>query len=141
MGKTILAIAVTETHASDHFDKFSVHSADAKLEDRIVTDAEDRIIQVSSDLFNNFFNSAWLNSAILDQYFKSLTGNFSADRIKAGNRNDIRCIINDQIYTCRLFNCLDIAAFTTDDSSLHVFAWKCDCGNGSFDCFILGISL
>ena len=81
---------------------------------------------------HHFFNTSRMNTTIHDQFFKSNSCHFTADRIKSGQNNSLRCIVNDQIYTGQCFQCTDISSFTTDDSSFHLIAWKLYNGNGRF---------
>ncbi len=65
------------------------------------------------------------------------TRHFAAYRIKAGDRDQIRRIINVQFHTGCLFEAADVASFPTDDPSFHFLAWNCHDRNRSLLCFLL----
>ena len=82
--------------------------------------------------FNHFLNSGRMDTAIYNQFFQSDSGYFSADWIKSGKHHCLRRIINDQIHSRQSFQGSDITAFTTNDPSLHLIAWKLYNRNCSF---------
>ena len=73
---------------------------------------------------HHLFNSCRMNASIHNKFLQSHSGNLSSDWIKRRENHCLRCIINDQIHTCKCLQCTDITAFTTDDPSLHFVTWK-----------------
>ena len=141
MLKTVLAIGVSVAHSADHLDKFLVHLTDLQFEAGIFTILLNVLIHFFSGLFDNIFDTTRLNSAVFDQCLKRKSGDLSSDRIKAGYRDSFRCIINDQVNTCSLFNSPDVSTFSTDDSTLHFFRRKRNNGNSTVKRFILRVTL
>ena len=73
---------------------------------------------------NHLFDSGRMDTSIYDQFLKSYPRNLTTNRIKGRQYNCFRCIINNKIYTCKCLKGTDITPFTTDNSSLHLIAWK-----------------
>lgn len=69
-----------------------------------------------------------VNKKLLESQF----GKFSTEGIKAGENNDLRCIINNDINSGSVFKCLDIASFTTNDATLEFIALDMNNGKGVF---------
>ena len=82
-----------------------------------------------------------MDTSVNNQFFKCDSCNFSANRIKSGQNNRFRCVVNDQIHTCQSFNGSDVSSFTTDDSAFHFITRKGYYGNRAFGNMVCGTSL
>jgi len=58
-----------------------------------------------------------MNTPVLNKTLKSKSCNLSAYRIKAGNGDCLRCVVDDQIYAGERFDGSDVAALSADDAS------------------------
>ena len=57
----------------------------------------------------------------LSPVFNADPCDFSTNRVKAGEDDGLRRVIDDQINARQLFNRSNIATFATDDASFHLF--------------------
>ena len=73
-----------------------------------------------------------MNSAILNQFFKGNTGDLAPHRVKPGQYDRLRSIVNDKIGPCQGFKCPNIPSLTTYYASLHLVVGKSDYGHGAF---------
>ena len=58
--------------------------------------------------------------------------NLTPYRVKAGNSNILRRIVNNQIDACKRFNGTDIAALAAYDAALHLIIWQGNHRDGRF---------
>ena len=82
-------------------------------------------------LFHHLFDSGGMNPSIHNQLFKRNSCDFSSDRIEGRQNYRFRSIVDNQIHTGQRFQRSDIAALTSNDSSLHLIVGKLDNGYGS----------
>ena len=61
-----------------------------------------------------------MNAAVSDQAFKGHAGNLAAGLVKAGQRDGLRRIVNDQIAAGGGLQRADVAALAADDAALHL---------------------
>ena len=61
-----------------------------------------------------------MNPTVLQQLLKRPAGDFTPHRIEAGDGNDLRRVIDDQVDAGLLFERANIATFTADNAALHV---------------------
>ena len=64
--------------------------------------------------FYRFFNFGRMDPSVSNQFFHGNFGNFSSDRIKTGNDNRFRRIINNNFNTSESFQRFDISSFASD---------------------------
>ena len=72
-----------------------------------------------------------MDTSIYDQFLKCYSCHFTSDRIKWWENYCLRSIINDKVYTCQGLHSTDITSLTSDNTSLHLIAWKLHYGNSS----------
>ena len=102
---------------------------EAQLEIASVPDAVSYthlVVDLTAHLVDDLFDASRLDASVLDQILQRQTGDLATDRIKTGNRDRFRRIVDDQIHAGRLFDRFDVSSFATDDASLHLFAWQRD---------------
>ena len=71
-----------------------------------------------------------MDAAILHQALKGDAGDLAAHRIKAGNDDCLRSIVNDDIHSGQRLKGPDVASLSADDASLHLVAGQADGGDG-----------
>ena len=71
-------------------------------------------------LLYHLFDSGGMNTSIHDQLLQRNSRYLTSDRIKSGQNNCLRCIINDQVYTRHGLKGTDVTSLTSDDTSLHL---------------------
>ena len=87
-------------------------------------------------LFHHVLDPGGMDPAVGDQLFQCQTGNFPADRVKAGNGDGFGSVINNQIHTGNGFQSADVPAFTADDSALHLIVGQVHNRNRGFGCMV-----
>ena len=83
-------------------------------------------------LLYHLFDSGRMNTSVHNQFFQRNSCNFTTNRVKTGQNNCLRRIIDNQVYTRHCFQCTDISSFPSDDSSFHFIVWKLYNGNSCF---------
>ena len=78
-------------------------------------------------LFDNFFDSSRMNSAVGNQFVERATSDFAADRIETGNDYDTGSIVDNHIDTRLFFKGPNVTAFATDDAAFHVVVGNINC--------------
>src|SRR5690606_21370791 len=81
----------------------------------------------------NFFNAGGVNTSICNQSVQSKPRNLSSYRIKPGQDNRLRRVVNDDLYASSCFQCTDITSFTTDNTSFDFIIFYVKDGNRIFD--------
>ncbi len=132
MLQCILSIAGPEFHLAKQSDKLWVNAVHSDFEQCRFTLFFDHDLYFFLRFFNHFLDSCRMDSSVHDQFLKCNTCNLTSDRIKTGKDHCFRRIINNQIHTCHRLQRADIAAFPTDDTSLHLIARKLHNGNRRF---------
>ncbi len=67
--------------------------------------------------------------------------NFPTDGVESGEDYSLRCVVNNDFYSCSSFEGADVSAFTTDDASFDFVRVNLENGNGVFDCGFCSHSL
>ena len=124
MPQSILTITGTEFHTSKKFQKFRMDSMNTHIHGCCLTVFTDLCFHFFLGFLHHLFNSCRMNTSIHNKFLQSHSGDLSTDRIKRGENNCLRCIINDQIHTGKCLQCTDVTALTTDNPSLHFITWK-----------------
>ena len=70
-------------------------------------------------LGHHFLNSSWVNTSIGNELMQCQSGNFPADGIETAQDDRFRGVIHNDFNSCCSFNCPNVTAFTTYNSSLH----------------------
>ena len=73
-----------------------------------------------------------MNPAVGDQALQRDAGDFPPHRIKAGQGNGLRRIVNDEIDAGQRLDGADVAAFTADDPALHFIVGQRHHRHGGF---------
>ena len=124
MGEYVLSVACTEVKASDGADCFLAHVVDAEVKECLFTFFVDLLLDFACNLLNDFLDAGWMNASVDDETFKSNACDFLAYRIKTRDYDCFWSIIDDDVYACKCLEGTDVAAFATDDASLHFITWK-----------------
>src|SRR5690606_12339952 len=91
--------------------------------------------------FHHFLNPRRMNPPVSHQFLQGDPGNLPADRIKTGQNDRFRSVVNDQIDPRQRFQGSDIPPLPADDPPLHLVIGKGDNGNGGFRHMIGGAAL
>ena len=132
MVQDILTIAGTIFQAAQQLNQFGVQTMHSDSKGSLFAGFLNLLLNLFLCLFNHFLNAGRMNTTIINQFFQSDTGNLAAYRIKAGNNNSLRSIIDNQINAGQGFQSTDVTAFTTDNAALHFIVRQAYYGNGGF---------
>ena len=80
--------------------------------------------------FHHFLDSRRMDPSVNDQTFQSDPRNFSSHRVKAGQYNRLRGIVDDQLNSGHRLQGTNIPALSANDAALHLIAWELYYGNG-----------
>ena len=72
-----------------------------------------------------------MDPAVGDQFLQGNAGHFPSDRIKSGQDDCLRRIVDDELHTRQLLQRADVPAFAADDAALHFVVRKLYNGNRS----------
>ena len=75
------------------------------------------VFNLLSHFRNYFFNTCRVNTSVLYQLVQSQTSYFTTNRIKAGQHDCFRRIVNHDLDTGCRFQRPDVTAFATDDTA------------------------
>ena len=120
MAQDILAEAGAVFQAADKLDEVGVQAVNAQLHNGLVALALHLDLQLAAALVNGLLDAGGMDTAVSDQAFKGHAGNLAAGLVKAGQRDGLRRIVNDQIAAGGGLQCADVAALTADDAALHL---------------------
>ncbi len=126
MFQYVLPVACTEFQPAEDLDQIRVESVNADFKRRLLTHFPDIVINLTAGFFNHFFNARRVNTAILNEFIKSDSCRLPSDRIKSGKNDCFRCVINNQVNTCKRFKRTNVTPFTADDTSFHLIIRKID---------------
>src|SRR3989338_2041059 len=73
-------------------------------------------------LFHHLFNPSGMDSTVANQILQGDPGDFPAVHVKAGDRNGLRGVIDDNIDARGGLEGADITAFPADDAAFHLVA-------------------
>ena len=137
----ILSITGPIFQAAQNFNKVRMDAADTAFHDSLFAGFPDSLVYIFLCLGHHFFNPGRMDTAIFDEAFQRQPCHFTANRIKAGQDDCFRRIIDDEIHAGQGFQCPNIPAFPSDDAALHFFIGQGNYGNRSFGDRIRRISL
>ena len=132
MLKDVLSIAGAIAQLTQSVNQFRMNTADTAFQYRCLTGFDDGSIHFPFCLGHYFFNTGRMDSSILDQCFQGYAGNFPAYRIKAGQNNRFRCVINNEVNPGKCFQSTNIAPFAANNAPLHFFIRQRNNRNRSF---------
>ena len=92
-------------------------------------------------IFDELFDAGGVNTAVRNQFLQRPTSCFTADRIKAGNRDRFRCIIHHNIYPGGLLKGTNVTAVSANNPPLHLFVRQLHHRNRLFRHLIAGNAL
>ena len=157
MVQHVLTIAGAVAQTTDQLHQLRMDAVDANLDQCTFALLLNGGFYLTASLFNHFLNACGMDSSVSHQFFQCHTGNFPANRFKAGNSDGFRRIIDDQINAGERFNRADISTFSADDPTLHFIIWqlhhrnRCfrsvirsaalNCLHNNFSCGIVGFVL
>ena len=117
---------------------FLMHIVNAQIEQDPLAFLINFLRNFTGYLLNNLFDPRRMNPAVEDKPLQRRPRNFFADRIKTGNDDRFRRIVNDDIRPRKRFQSADISSFAADYPAFHFVAGQTDGRNrniaGRFRC-------
>ena len=122
MLQRILTIAGTETHLTQQANQFGMDAVYANFQSSGLTILTDHGLHFLLGFLNHFLDSGGVNTSIQNQLLQRNLRDLSPHRIETGKDNRFRSVIDDQIHTSQCLQRADVAAFTTNNTPLHLVA-------------------
>ena len=132
MAQHVLAKAGAVFQAADELDQIGMQAVDAKLHHGLVAFALHLDFQLAAALIYGLLDAGRVDTAIRNQALQRHAGNLAAGLVKAGQRDGLRRVINNQVAAGGSFQRTDVAAFTADDAALHLIAGQRHNADGGF---------
>ena len=120
VAQDILAETGAVFQAADKLDEVGVQAVNAQLHNGLVALALHLDLQLAAALVNGLLDAGGMDTAVSNQALKGHAGNLAAGLVKAGQRDGLRRIVNDQIAAGGGLQRADVAALTADDAALHL---------------------
>ena len=95
-------------------------------------DSKTEALEKKNELLDHLLNSRGMDPSVADKLLERDARDLAANGVKAGNCNNIRRVINDEIDTGEGLDGSDVSALSTDDSTLHILIGELNCRNGNF---------
>ena len=115
----ILAIAGAVTQAPQQLDQLRMDAVDAGFNDGALAFLLNGLLHFPAGLFHHFLNAGGVDAAVGNQAFQGNPGNLTAHRLKAGQGNGFRRVVDNQINAGESFNGANIPAFPANNPALH----------------------
>ena len=124
MLESILTIACSKLHLTKKSYKFRMNTMYTNFKCSSFTLFSHHGLNFLLSLLYHLFNSCRMDTAINNKLLKGYSCDLTAYRVKSGQNNCLRCIINNQINTCHRLKSSDISSLSTDNSALHLVIRK-----------------
>lgn len=109
----VLREAETELESAEQGDDLFRHPLNAAVENRFFSGVEDLFINLLADLFDEFLNAGRVNAPVGNEFFQQTARDFLADRVKAGNDDRFRRIVDQDVDARGGFQSADIASLAS----------------------------
>src|SRR5262245_33765230 len=93
---------------------------DAHVKNRLLASFPDRFLQLLLGFADDLLNPAGMDSPVRNELLQRQPRDLPANRIMARNDHGLRCIIDNQIDSCRGLESSDVASLSTDDFSFQL---------------------
>src|SRR3989344_2460840 len=132
VGDHVLTIGRAELEFAQHGDDFAGQVVDADSVTKFLAFNKHDPFDILAGVLEIFLDPGRLNAAVFDQAGKSDAGNFTANRVKAGETDLTGGFIHTDINAGDFFENADIAALFANDAALGFLVGDGDGGNGKF---------
>ena len=102
----------------------------ARLEHRLFARLFDGGVDLASDLVHHFLYAGGMDASVGDEFLESETRHFAPYGIEAGQRDDVRGVVDDEIDARRGLEGADVPAHASDDPALHFVVGECHYADG-----------
>ncbi len=139
--QNILLVAIAIAQPSENVEEFRMKARYTSFIGCRFSRFLDLVIDFLTSFCYRFFDTGWMDTTIIDQFFQSNLGHFTSDRIKTGNDNRFRRIVYDKLHSSFLFERSDIATFLTNNLTLDVIGRNSDSRRSKFRHMRTGVLL
>ncbi|MBA7693414.1 hypothetical protein ES703_101996 [subsurface metagenome] len=95
MLEDILTITGAVFQTTQEFNHLGANPGNSKFEDKLFPGLPESILHLFLNFLNYFLNSTGMNPSVLNQLFQSNPGNLPSYRVKSGQGNRLRGIVNN----------------------------------------------
>ena len=97
-----------------------MQTVDTEIDCSTLTSLNNLFLHLFLNLRNNFFDACRVNTPICNELMKGQTADFTTNGVESRDYNGFGRIIYYNFYTCSSFECTNVAAFTSDNATLHL---------------------
>ena len=115
----VLTVAGAVTQPAQQLDKLVMNAVNAGGKHGALTFGFDGGINLTAGFFNGFLDSRRMDASVRNESFEGDSGDLTPHGLEARERDGLGCVIDNQVDSGQLFDCPDVAAFTSDNSALH----------------------
>ena len=137
----ILTIAGAIFQTAQKLNQLRMQAMHANRKGCLLASLLNLLLNLFLSLLDHFFNTGRMNTTVVNQLFQSNAGNLAAHRIKAGNNNCLRSIVDNQVNAGQSFQSADIATLATDNAALHLIIRQTNNGNGGLSDMVSSAAL
>ena len=116
----VLAVAGAVVLAAQQLDQLRVQAVDVGLKHGALALGLDGGVHLPLGLFHHLLDAGGVDAAVLDELFQGQPGDLPAHRVKAGDGDGLRGVVDDQIHAGHGLQGADVAALPADDAALHL---------------------
>lgn len=136
-----MAVRGAVSELTHRFDDFGVKTFEFEFHRGVFACLDDFLVDFGADFLGDFFDAGGVHSAVGDEAFEGFDRDGLADLIEAGNDDDTRCVVNDDVCAGRFLEGADVPSFSTDDSTFEIVGGDRDGADGGFGRVLVGVSL
>ncbi len=97
-----------------------MQAVDANFEHGGFARFANRIVNFLLGFFDHLFDAGGMDASVENELFERNSRYFPAHRVKTGEDDRFRRVVNDEVNARRRFQRADVSALTADDAALHV---------------------
>lgn len=101
----------------------------------------DPFVHFFGGFFNDLFDSGGMDSAVLDKFGQTKTGDLPANGIEGRNNDHAGGVVDNDIDASGFFKGTNVSTLAANDSAFHVVVGDIDRGDGAFAGLAGGIAL
>ena len=120
MLKQVLSIRRAIFHLSNYPDELRMESMNTQVYCCTLTRLNDFVVKLFLYLGHNLLNTCGMDTAVSHQLVKRQTAYLTADRIKSGDNDAFRRVVNDNLDAAGSLQSTDVTSLTTNDTAFHL---------------------
>ncbi len=121
MLQQVLAVTGTVFHATHHAHQLMVHVQDAEVNAGTFTHLVDFLFNLATRLGHYLLNAGRVDAAVGDQLVERQACNLAAHGVETTDDDGVGAVVDDDFHAGEALQGADVAAFATDNATLHLF--------------------